>query len=64
MDPLRLAEDEARALHAGEEIRVLDWARTYLTAVLLKVLLLSAGAIVLAILALPAFAVVACIAVL
>jgi hypothetical protein len=61
MDPLQLAEDEARALYTRLRVRAIDWAKQYLTAALLKVLLPAAGAVALAIVALPAFAVGACV---
>ncbi len=63
MDPLQLAEDEARVLYTRLKVRALDWAKRYLTAALLKVLVPAAGAVVLASLALPAFAVGACVVV-
>ncbi len=61
MDPLQLAEDEARALYTRLKVRILDWAKQYLTAALLKVLVPAVGAVALAIVALPAFAAGACV---
>jgi hypothetical protein len=61
MDPLQLAEDEARALYTRMKVRALDWAKQYLTAALLKVLVPAAGAVALALVALPAFAAGACV---
>lgn len=63
MDPLQLAKDEARALYTRLKVRALDWAKRYLTAALLKVLVSAAGVVVLATLALPAFAAGACVVV-
>ena len=61
MDPLQLAKDETGVLYTRLKVRVLDWAKRYLTAALLKVLVPAGGAVVLAILVLPAFAVAACV---
>jgi len=63
MDPLQLAEDEARALYTRLKMRALDWTKRYLTAALLKVLVPAASAVALAIWALPVFVAGACVVV-
>jgi hypothetical protein len=62
LDPLQLAEEEARAFYARMKIRVIEWAKRYLTVALVKVLLPSAIAVVLAVVALPTLAAVVCVA--